>query len=79
MKTVQIFRNKKNVSKNQDAVQLTTSLLTVYPNYKVNFDLDDEENILRVETNYSTIATRDIVQYMMEIRIQLRTNRVGVL
>ncbi|MGO1521404.1 MAG: methyltransferase type 11 [Sphingobacterium sp.] len=63
MKTVQIFRT--NVSKNQDAVQLTTSLLTVYPNYKVNFDLDDEENILRVETNYSTIATRDIVQYMM--------------
>lgn len=63
MKTVQIFRT--NVSQDRDAAQLTTSLLTAYPTYRVNFDLDDEEKILRVEANHSAIQSNDIVQYMI--------------
>ncbi|MDM1296552.1 hypothetical protein HX021_19880 [Sphingobacterium sp. N143] len=48
MKIVEIF--KTNVSTEKEAPETTRSLLRLYPIYKINFDLEDEENILRVET-----------------------------
>ncbi len=64
-KTVEIF--KTNVENDEDADKITTSLLTRYPVYKINFDLEDEENILRVEANQFEIATDDIIKYMIEL------------
>lgn len=62
MKTVRIFRT--NVSKDQDAIQLTASLSSAYPDYAVNFDLNDEDNILRIEAQQATISETDIVRYV---------------
>ncbi|NQD70920.1 methyltransferase type 11 [Sphingobacterium shayense] len=49
MKTVKIF--KTNVGCNEDANKIITCLLALNPAYKINFDLEDEENILRIESN----------------------------
>lgn len=64
-KTVEIF--KTNVENDEDADKVTTSLLIRYPGYKINFDLEDEENILRVEAKQFEIATDDIIKYMIEL------------
>jgi len=63
MKTVEIF--KTNIQNNRDADKITTSLLALYPIYKINFDLEDEENILRVEANKFEIETDEIINYMI--------------
>jgi hypothetical protein len=47
MKTVEVF--KTNVEEEDRAKALTTRLLAHYPHYKVNFDLQDCDRILRVE------------------------------
>lgn len=44
---VEVF--KTNVQDNTDAVNLARVLLGVFPHSKINFDLDDCDNILRIE------------------------------
>lgn len=68
MKTVRIFRT--NVFQDQDASQLASSLHGAYPHYKVNFDLTDEERILRVETQQLPVEINAIVNYMMTLGYQ---------
>lgn len=65
MKTVEIF--KTNIQNNKDADKITTSLLALYSIYKINFDLEDEENILRVEGNKFEVETDEIINYMIEL------------
>ncbi|MDJ1469259.1 hypothetical protein [Xanthocytophaga flava] len=57
MKTVEIF--KTNVQNDKDAKRIIASFLAVYPLYKINFDLEDEDNIFRVEANHLGIGTGD--------------------
>lgn len=63
MKIVEIF--KTNVQNDKDADKIITSLLAMYPVYKINFDLEDEENILRVEVNKFEIEADKIINYMI--------------
>ena len=65
MKTVEIF--KTNIQNNKDADKITTSLLVLYPVHKINFDLEDEEKILRIETDKFEIKTDEIINYMIEL------------
>lgn len=65
MKTVEIF--KTNVRNDKDAAKIVTSLLALYPVYKINFDLEDEDNILRVEADQFEIETGDIIRYMIDL------------
>ncbi|WP_010250524.1 hypothetical protein [Myroides injenensis] len=63
MKTVEIF--KTNIQNDKVADKITISLLALYPVYKINFDLEDEENILRIEANKFKIETEEIIDYMI--------------
>src|SRR5690606_40847164 len=45
VKTVKIF--KTTVRNDKEAAKTAASLLTLYPVYKINFDLEDKDNILR--------------------------------
>ncbi|MEZ0451817.1 methyltransferase type 11 [Sphingobacterium thalpophilum] len=65
MKVVEIF--KTNVSTEKEARDTTRSLLRLYPIYKINFDLEDEENILRVEAHKLKVETAEIIKYMIEL------------
>ncbi len=65
MKIVEIF--KTNVSTEKEARETTRSLLRLYPIYKINFDLEDEENILRVEAIKRKVETNNIIKYMIEL------------
>lgn len=62
MKTVEIF--KTNVQNDKQADKTIRSLLALYPIYKINFDLEDEENILRVEAHQFKIETANIIKCM---------------
>lgn len=62
MKTVEIFTT--NVRNNEEADRVTSFFLKLYPMYKINFDLEDEENILRVEANDYKIEILSIIEYM---------------
>lgn len=65
IKTVKIF--KTNVRNYKDVGNIVTSLLIIYPSYKINFDLADGDNILRIEANQCEIDTDQIMQYMVSI------------
>ncbi|GAA4781845.1 hypothetical protein GCM10023231_06880 [Olivibacter ginsenosidimutans] len=54
MKTVEIF--KTDVRDEKHACEIIKFLLVQYNTvYKINFDLEDEDNILRVEANRTEI------------------------
>lgn len=63
LKTVKIF--KTNVRDDKDAAKIGTALLTQYPLYKINFDLEDGDNILRIETDQFDIVSDDIIKNMI--------------
>lgn len=46
MKRVEIF--KTNVYRMKDAQRIVATLVSLFSSYKINFDLDDEERILRI-------------------------------
>lgn len=48
MKTVEIF--KTNITQTSVANDVVESLLRVFPECKINFDLQDCDNILRIES-----------------------------
>ncbi|WP_353137879.1 methyltransferase type 11 [Pseudopedobacter sp.] len=64
MKVVEIF--KTNVQNDIEADKLVNFLLELNPVYKINFDLEDEDKILRVEVNHLTIDTDKIIKKMIE-------------
>ncbi len=45
--TIEVF--KKNVSNMTEAARLKGALLLHYPDSHINFDLEDSDNILRIE------------------------------
>ena len=64
MKRVEIF--KTNVRKYREAQQIVVTLLGLFSAYKINFDLDDEENILRIESSQSDIDASRIMKQMFD-------------
>ncbi|MDM1294452.1 methyltransferase type 11 [Sphingobacterium sp. N143] len=64
MKRVEIF--KTNVYRSKDAQQIVATLVGQFSSYKINFDLDDEEHILRIESSQLDIETSRIIKQMFE-------------
>ncbi|WP_286862370.1 MULTISPECIES: methyltransferase type 11 [Sphingobacterium] len=64
MKRVEIF--KTNVCKYREAQQIVTTLLGLFSAYKINFDLDDDENILRIESSQSDIDASRVMKQMFD-------------
>ncbi|WON95183.1 methyltransferase type 11 [Sphingobacterium sp. Lzh-3] len=64
MKRVEIF--KTNVYRLKDAQQIVATLVSLFSSYKINFDLDDEERILRIESSQLEIEVNSIVGKMFE-------------
>lgn len=65
MKQVEIF--KTGVCKASEAEAVINALLRCFPHYLINFDLDDCDNILRVETGYGHIDEKQVRQLMTEL------------
>lgn len=64
VKTVEIF--KTNVRYKGKANKIIASLNALYPAYKINFDLEDVDNILRVEAYQLQINTSNIINAMID-------------
>jgi len=63
VKVVEIF--KTNVHDEKEADKLVNFLLSINSIYKINFDLEDEDKILRVEANQLTIDIDIIIENMI--------------
>jgi len=57
---VEVF--KTNVRRRKEADLLVTDLLRSFPFYRINFDLMDRDNILRVEGN--SVHVEEIIDVM---------------
>lgn len=57
---IEVF--KTNVSQVEEAKTLLQKLLQHFPNHKINFDLDDCDNVLRVEGK--NISSEKIIEVL---------------
>lgn len=58
--TVEVF--KTDVSDVKQADKIIRRLNVLFPNHKINFDLDDCDNILRVESVLGDIEAQEIIE-----------------
>jgi hypothetical protein len=56
---VEVF--KTDVDSEQVAVKIITDLQRIFPSYRINFDLDDCDKILRVESKSGNIEVERII------------------
>ncbi|HKZ37375.1 MAG TPA: hypothetical protein VJ184_06985 [Chryseolinea sp.] len=68
MKVVEIFAT--NVQEISQATHLVTMLRNLFPDYLINFDLDDCDKILRVESD--KVDAKEIVKFMNSKDIQCK-------
>ena len=59
---VEVFRT--NLDSEKKAVFILELLETAFPHCKINFDLEDCDNILRMETKDSKIDTDPVISFM---------------
>lgn len=65
---VEVF--KTNIEEAYQANKVLDRLKKVYPNYKVNFDLEDCDNILRAEFKEGSINSGGIIHLIKEMGFQ---------
>lgn len=58
---------KTNVASERDAIRIVNQLIAKWPDLKINFDLDDCDNILRIESFNECLEVRTITQYLKKI------------
>jgi hypothetical protein len=58
MKQIEIF--KTSICKNHQAVAIIKCLQQYFPHYQINFDLEDCDRILRIETQRNDINNKTI-------------------
>jgi hypothetical protein len=63
---VEIF--KTDIQSEQVAAEILNSLQSAFPNYKMNFDLDDSDKILRIES--TTIDVEAVKVVLHEISVE---------
>ncbi|MDB4926825.1 methyltransferase type 11 [Mucilaginibacter sp.] len=64
MKQIEIF--KTNVGDTVEAEVIIKCLLDHYPHYKINFDLEDCDRVLRIEASQSAINEKEIEQILIK-------------
>lgn len=62
---VEVF--KTNIKNKKSADFILNRLQDIFPNYKINFDLEDCDNILRVENRKQTIDVYGIMDVVWEL------------
>lgn len=62
MKIVEVF--KTDVRCPEEAGKVTALFSVLYPVFKINVDLEDEENILRIESYGAEIKVDQVVSLM---------------
>jgi hypothetical protein len=62
---VEVF--KTNITAKKDAKKIINALQILLPLAKINFDLDDYDNILRIEDD--NISTIEIVAYLQNYNV----------
>jgi hypothetical protein len=62
MNLIEIF--KTNVAKKREAKLLVEEMIVYFPHYKINFDLEDCDKILRVETTNGSVRTSSIISLL---------------
>jgi hypothetical protein len=65
---VEVF--KTNVKDPIKAEALILKICQLFPHYRVNFDLEDCDNILRVETNQATVDADGIISLLKKLGFQ---------
>lgn len=65
MKIVEIF--KTNVQNNNDADDIIASFLNEYSCYRTNFDLEDEDNVFRVEAIHKDVDIEGIIKSIQNL------------
>jgi hypothetical protein len=68
-KWVEVF--KTNVNNESSAFEIIKTLKSIFPNYKVNFDLEDCDNILRVESTYESIEVKKIIAVVDRLNFEI--------
>ena len=61
---IEVF--KTNVISDIEATSVLTYLKTAFPYYKINFDLEDCDNILRLETDAVSIDVKSIIKFVQD-------------
>ena len=60
---VEVF--KTNITSERKAEQVLQLISSEFPSYKVDFDLEDCDNILRVENKNGTLKVDDIIYCLL--------------
>ncbi|WP_111309179.1 hypothetical protein [Confluentibacter sediminis] len=64
---IEVF--KTNIASKSKAKEVLLMLNNKFPNYKVNFDLEDCDNILRIENKNGTLKINDIIYLLLRTEI----------
>lgn len=64
---VEVF--KTNITSEHKAEETLLFLKSQFPDYKANFDLEDCDNILRIESKNGHLKTDEIIFYLSKINI----------
>ncbi len=64
MKQIEIF--KTGIHKEPEASRIAKFLLKHFPHYRVSFDLEDCDHILRIETTNNDIDRKQIEQMIIK-------------
>ena len=67
MNSIEVF--KTNVKRKKDAQRLASELHNRFPKYKINFDMDDCDKILRVETKGEMVNAKEIMKVMKKEKV----------
>lgn len=65
MRLIEIFRT--NVQSKDDAKKVVAFFLNEFPCYRTNFDLEDEDNVFRVEANQNEMGIDGIINSMINL------------
>lgn len=58
---------KTNISKQKESMKVLEKLNETFPKYKMNFDLEDCDNILRIENPIGDVHNDHIIQLINEV------------
>ncbi len=64
---IEVF--KTNIASKSKAKEVLLMLNNKFPNYNVNFDLEDCDNILRIENKDGILKINDIIRVLLRTEI----------
>ena len=62
---VEVF--KTNITKQKQSKQIIEKLNQTFPKYKINFDLEDCDNILRIENPVGEVHNDYVIQLISDV------------